>query len=195
MENRCSPAGTLLVGNLVTISPGELCEVMDGVLPWCTDPRYGGRRPGFGTPHPKMEACGKCIDGKRRGTRNREQHGLPCLVSRTIQRLPVRRTDTTLARQAHRRVDCTGTYRGGRLGSAPTEGARQEVCGVLFLQCNCSAAAQHTHTHTHTHTHGRRRQTGHWSRQPECTRSRRVQCQNKSMFQHGTRRLSAVQRT
>ena len=56
----------------------------------------------------------------------------------------------------------------------------------------CSA----THTHTHTHTHTRStRQTGHWSRQPECTRSRQVQCQNKSMFKHGTRRLSAVPRT
>ena len=39
------------------------------------------------------------------------------------------------------------------------------------------------------------RQTGHWSRRPEWTRSRQVQRQNKSMFKHGTGRLSAVQRT
>ena len=62
----------------------------------------------------------------------------------------------------------------------------------ISLVCTVVMCAPADASPSHTRS---TRQTGHWSRQPECTRSRQVQCQDKSMFRHGTRRLSAVQMT
>ena len=50
-----------------------------------------------------------------------------------------------------------------------------------YLQVQGLTSRRHTHTHTHTMKATNRAQ---------CTRSCQVQCQNKSMFNHGTRRLS-----
>ena len=57
----------------------------------------------------------------------------------------------------------------------------QAAAGFSFCLSRRASNASHTHTRS-------TRQTGHWSRRPGCTASCQVQCQNKSMFRHGTPR-------